>query len=229
MAAETASEAFRNGARDVLPLLVGVAPFAAVVGVTTSTLGVSEWSVVAMAAVIYAGAAQLASIQLLTEGAPAIVVVVTAAIINLRFLMYSASLGQYLRRLPPVRKSISAYLVADQVYALTLPRFRNEGIEIWWYYLGAGIAMWVTWIAGNAVGAVLGARVPPSIPLEFALPLTFIGLLFPVIEDGATALAALVAAVVAIPLSTLPNNLGLLVALAAGIATGVGFERWWGE
>jgi predicted branched-subunit amino acid permease len=154
---------------------------------------------------------------------------VTAAIINLRFLMYSASLGQYLRRLPPVRKSISAYLVADQVYALTLPRFRNEGIEIWWYYLGAGIAMWVTWIAGNAVGAVLGARVPPSIPLEFALPLTFIGLLFPVIEDGATALAALVAAVVAIPLSTLPNNLGLLVALAAGIATGVGFERWWGE
>lgn len=80
----------------------------------------------------------------------------------------------------------------------------------------------MTWIAGNAVGAVLGVWIPSSVPLEFALPLTFIGLLFPVIEDRATVPTALVAAGVAVPL---PNNLGLLVALSAGTLTGVGFER----
>jgi predicted branched-subunit amino acid permease len=63
--------------------------------------------------------------------------------------------------------------------------------------------------------------VPKSWSLDYALPLTFIALLVPSIEDRSGTMAAVVAALMAVIGSGLPLKLGLMLAALAGISVGV--------
>jgi predicted branched-subunit amino acid permease len=89
-----------------------------------------------------------------------------------------------------------------------------------WYLLGAGLALWTIWQTCTAIGIFLGAAVPPSWGLDFALPLTFIALLAPVLKDRPAVIAALTAGVVALIGAGWPYKLGLVAAALAGIAAG---------
>ncbi|MBA2441254.1 MAG: AzlC family ABC transporter permease [Rubrobacter sp.] len=225
---------FFSGVRDVAPILLGIAPFGAISGAAAVGAGLSPEVAFGMSVLIFAGASQLAAVQLISGGASVLVVVLTAAVINLRFMMYSASLSPYLGKLPAAWKALAAYLLVDQAYALAVSRFaseegpreepessRSRGL----YFLGAGSALWVVWQACTAAGILLGARVPEGLSLEFVIPLTFMALLFPAITDRPTAAAALAAGLVAVAAEPLPLNLGLVTAAAAGVLVGMLAER----
>ncbi len=213
-----------SGARTTAPILLGVVPFGLVAGVTAVEAGLSPLQAVGMSVVVFAGASQLAAIELLGRTAPATVVVVTALVINLRFVMYSASLAPYLRRLGAPARWVSAYVLTDQAYAVSLAEFRSTAPDErsrLWYYLGSALSLWVTWQVATAVGAVAGAAVPPGLSLEFAVPLTFLALLVPAIEDRNTGVVAAVSGGVGVAAATLPFDLGLVTAAVVGIALGV--------
>ena len=88
------------------------------------------------------------------------------------------------------------------------------------------MTLWVSWLMSTIVGIVVGAGVPDSWSLDFALPLTFIALVIPVLRDRPAVLAALTAGIVAVVAYHLPYNLGLMAAVLAGIGAGVISERW---
>lgn len=211
------------GARDMAPLLLGVLPFATLYGMTAGNAGLSASAALGLSVFVYAGAAQLAVVQLLGTGATAVVVGLTALVINLRFLMYSASLARHLRHLQARWSWPLAYLLTDQVYALSVARFSGSSVRALrpWYYLGAALFMWGTWQLGTAVGFVFGAGVPAAWGLDFAVPLTFLGLLAQTIDDAATGAAAVSGGLVAVLAVPLPMNLGIIVGALAGVGTGV--------
>jgi len=215
--------ALHVGARDMVPLLLGVIPFALIYGVTAADAGLSAQAALGLSVFVYAGAAQLAFVQLVGMGAAALVVGLTALVINLRFLMYSASLAPHLRHLPARWSWPLAYLLTDQVYALSVARYARSATRALrhWYYLGAALLMWGTWQVGTGVGYWFGTRVPEAWGLDFAVPLTFMGLLSRTIDDGATAAAAGAGGLAAVLAYGLPLNLGLLVAALVGIGTGL--------
>ena len=222
--AVTARQDAIAGARTTAPILLGVVPFGLVAGVTAVEAGLDPLQAVGMSVVVFAGASQLAAIDLLGRTAPATVVVLTALVINLRFVMYSASLAPYLRRLGAPARWLSAYVLTDQAYAVSLAEFRSRGPDErsrLWYYLGSALSLWVTWQAATAVGAVAGAAVPPDLSLEFAVPLTFLALLVPAIEDRNTGAVAAVSGAVGVAAATLPFDLGLVTAAVVGVALGV--------
>ncbi|MFB6222000.1 MAG: AzlC family ABC transporter permease [Halolamina sp.] len=216
------------GIRSFLPLALGVVPFALIAGITAVDAGIPPYQAVGMSVILFAGASQLAAIELLGKDAPLAVVVVTAVVINLRFTMYSASIAPYFRGVSRLQRWLGAYVLTDQAYALSVAEFREKGPEErgrMGFYFGAAVGLWVIWQVGTIVGALLGASVPPGLSLEFAVPLTFMALLFPAVEGRPTAVAAAVAAAVAVVGASLPFNLGLLVASFAGIGVGVALER----
>jgi len=206
----------------MLPLLLGVFPFALIYGVTAADAGLSAWATMGLSIFVYAGAAQLAVVQLVGTGTAALVVGLTAFVINLRFLMYSASLAPHLRHLPSRWSWPLAYLLTDQVYALSIARYTQGAIQALrhWYYLGAALVMWGTWQVGTGIGYLFGTRVPETWGLDFAVPLTFLGLLARTIDDGATGAAALAGGVTAVLAFSLPLNLGIIVASGVGVGTG---------
>jgi predicted branched-subunit amino acid permease len=201
-------------------------PFGVIAGVATVGVGVDPMQAVAFAALLFAGAAQVAAVELLGEHAPVAVVVLTALVVNLRYVMYSASLGAHFKDLSPRWKLVVAYFLLDVTYALSVAKFDGrEELDPTgdgrWYYLGTALPLWGTWVGASLVGIVFGARVPEGWQLDFAIPLLFLGLLFPALDDAPSYLAAVVAGVVAIAGVGLPFNVGILVAALGGILTGV--------
>lgn len=190
-----------------------------------------------MSLIVFAGAAQLAAAQLIGDGAGPVLVVLTVAVINLRFVMYSASLAPHFGEPPARWKALLSYLLTDQAYAVAATRFaaRNEAAAQGsdepretnsargriGYYLGAALALWVVWQVGTVSGVILGARVPEALALDFAVPLVFLALLFSAVTDRASAAAALGAGAVALLGAGLPLNLGLVAAIIAGVLLGM--------
>lgn len=227
----TARQAFTDGARDVSPILLGVVPFGLVAGFAAIDAGLTVAHAVGFSVFLFAGASQLAALDLLGSGAHAAVAIGTALVINSRMLMYSASIGPQLAAVPRVRRALAAYLLVDQNYAMSVVRYRDRpepGYRLW-YFVGAGAILWLSWQVMTVAGALVGDAVLEGVPLEFAVPLTFLALLIPTITDRPTLAAALTAAGVATAGAPLPANLGMPLGALAGIAVGtalaVGGER----
>jgi predicted branched-subunit amino acid permease len=216
------------GLRDVVPLVLSELPFGVVIGAAAVDAGVPAAAAVGTSVLVYTGAAQLAAFDLLGRNAPLAVVALTALVINLRYLMYSASVAQYLRDLPRGRRFAFGYLLTDPVYALTIGEFADrESAKAAWYYVGAAVPMWFAYQGGTVLGIVVGTSVPPSWNLGFATPLLFLALLVPTLEDRPSLAAAGVGGVVAVGGAGLPLELGLVAGALVGVAAGLLAERGW--
>ena len=96
--------AFLEGARDILPAVIGIIPFGIVCGVGAISAGASPFAALAMSAIIFSGAAQIIAAQLLAAGAPVAVIILSCFVLGLRFLMYSAAMAPYLK---PARQPLA--------------------------------------------------------------------------------------------------------------------------
>jgi predicted branched-subunit amino acid permease len=217
-----ARNAYSEGVRAVSPILVGVAPFGLVVGVAAVEAGLGMPEAVGFSVLLFAGASQLAALDLLGRGAPAVVAIVTALVINLRFLMYAASLAPHLADVPLRRRLPAAYLLTDQAFAVSIVRFAADPSYLprLAFYLGAALGLWVTWQVATVAGVLVGAGLAEALPLDFAVPLVFLALLIPTVVDRPALLAAVVGAGTAVALAPLPANLGMLTGATAGIVAG---------
>jgi 4-azaleucine resistance transporter AzlC len=219
---------FWAGARAEVPIMLGGVPFGLIYGVLALGAGISPLLTQLMSCIVFAGSAQFVTAQLVGAGAPGLAIIVTATIVNLRHALYSASVAPYLRPLRPIWRIGLAYLLTDEAYAVAIMRYQDdEGNPAnHWYFLGAGLALWVSWQLSTAAGILLGAQIPAEWGLDFTLPLTFIALVVPALADRAVGLAALTGGIVAVVASGLPYQLGLILAAIVGIIVGLLAERW---
>lgn len=219
---------FWAGVRDTSPLILGVSPFGLIFGAVCATSGMPEWGAIGFSAIIFAGASQLVATQLMAEHASMAVVVLTGLIINMRYLMYSASIAPHLKSAAPLKKPFLAYILTDQAYAVCITHFSRSTTRPHGklpYYLGSALTMWTCFNVTTAIGAYLGAVIPPEWDLGFAIPVTFIAVVVPAIKDRPALMAALAAGGVAWFADPLPCNLGLMAAALCGILVGYVTER----
>lgn len=223
---------FREGFAEMLPACVGLTPFGLVTGVGAAAAGAGFIGTMGMSAIIFSGAAQILASQLLSQGAPVAVVILTCFVAGLRFLMYSAAMAPYFKPLPPRWQNTLAFLLTDQAFASSIRRFNAKddprGGAL--HFLGGGLALWAMWMITNAIGYFAGNLIPPAWSLDFAVPLCFIALVAPLLRDAPLVVAALVGGVAVIALDGMPMKLNLIVAGVLGIAAGTladfARERW---
>jgi predicted branched-subunit amino acid permease len=214
-----------RGAVACLPLLLAVVPFGVIFGVVAAKVGLDLVQTMAMTATVIAGASQLAALQILADGGPALLAILAGAVVNLRFAMYSASLAVELGRAPLAWRAIGAVALHDQAYALTVSRARarpSEGAEDrMGFFLGVGFTTVFAWTCATLAGATLGGRITEEVDLAFMVPVAFLSIVAPMIRGRANVIAAAVSASVALALHWLPFGLGLMAGAAAGIAAGM--------
>lgn len=217
---------FWAGVRAEFPLLISVFPFGMIYGVLALNAGLSPDAAQSMSWIVFAGSSQFIAAKLIHDAAPALVIILTIAVVNLRHMLYSASLAPYLKKLSLRWKVLLSYLLTDEAYGVTAMHYDEEGItpSSHWYFFGAGLALWSTWQVSTAVGIFLGATLPSSWPLDFALPLTFIALVIPALKNRPAMAAALSAGLAALLAYNLPYKLGLIVAACTGILVGTFLE-----
>ncbi|TVO62374.1 branched-chain amino acid ABC transporter permease [Spiribacter vilamensis] len=209
-------------------MVAAIVPFGMTAGVAGLDAGLGAALTMGMSLIVFAGASQIASIQLIDAGAAVPLVVITALIINLRMLMYSAHLAPHFHHLTLGWRSLMAYILTDQAYALTISRVMSEGGERYshWFYLGVALPLWGVWQLATAFGYWAGTAMPPSWELGFIVPLIFLSLLMMSINSRPGVIAALVAGSLSVLGRDLPAGLGLILASLVGIAAGVIVEEW---
>ena len=189
--------------------------------------GIEPLAAMAMSLLVFAGASMVASAQLLASDSPALLVVLVTLFINLRFMMYSASLRQHIGAAPLKLRLLTAYLVADNAYGLLLARYAEHADEPGKleYFLGSATVIWLAWQVAVAVGIAVGAGLPASWRLEFAAPLAFIAMSIPLLRDRAMVGAALAAGITVIVAQGLPLRLAVVAAALTGITAGMLLEK----
>ncbi len=217
---------FFHGVRAEAPILLGVAPFGMIFGALAMNVRVSAAAAQAMSSVIFAGSAQFITAQLIGAGTSAVVILMVVFIVNLRHALYSASVAPHMKGLSPAWKTLLAYLLTDEAYAVTITRYNEEGdpSHKHWFFLGAGLTLWTCWQLCTALGIFVGALIPADWPLEFMLPLTFIALVVPALKNRADVASAVLAGAIGILAAGFPLKTGLLAAALIGIVTGLGVE-----
>ena len=217
---------FWAGVRDQLPILLGVIPFGLIFGALAISVGVPPLSAQGFSIFVFAGSAQFIAVGLIGEMAPAIVIIVTIFVVNLRHALYSASMSPNFAPLRLRWKLSLSWLLTDEAFATASTRYRRSNTaSAHWYTLGSGMTLWTAWQLSTALGILLGGEIPASFPLAFALPLTFIALLIPTLVDRPTIAAAASAGLIAVLLSGMPLKLGLLIGALVGISLGVWMDK----
>jgi predicted branched-subunit amino acid permease len=218
----------RDGFRAVAPILLGVVPFGLIFGVSASASDVDQLAAWASSIVVFAGASQLAIVEIMGSGGAAVTALLTAIIINSRHLMYSADMGRYTTEETLEKRAAIAYVMTDQAYLISSTRFPDPASSkgIIPYYLGAALTLWTAWQITTTSGFFLGNVIPESWSLEFAIPLTFMAMLILAVRTRPALVAAIVGGIVAVGGIDLPYGLGLMAGAATGIAAGMISERW---
>ncbi|MFW5654997.1 MAG: AzlC family ABC transporter permease [Roseicyclus sp.] len=225
----SARDAYLAGLRDALPFVIVVIPFGMLFGVVGSEAGLNLAQVMGFSVVVIAGASQFAALQLMTENAPAFIVIASALAVNLRMAMYSAALAPHLGPAPLWQRALIAYMNVDQTYALAVQRYEaapaaSVPAKVAFFF-GTATPVVPLWVAATLLGALVGAAVPADWGLDFVVPVTFLALVAPALRTLAHLGAALASVTVMLLAAGLPWNLGLLVAGVSGMAVGAEIER----
>lgn len=221
----TMSSLAREGIRDMTPMVVGVVPFALALGAMIGVSSVGALAGLTSAALILAGAAQLATIEMLDAGVSPAIVIVSALLINVRILLYGMSLAPWFTEASLGRRLLLAIPVIDQTHFVCVPRFERGDLDHRGrvaYYTGAAGWLCTAWIAAQTAAVVLGAGLPASARLDMAAPLALVGLLAKSTGTMPTAVSAVVAVLIGSTAVGLPFHSATLVATALAIAAGVG-------
>ncbi|MEZ5206741.1 MAG: AzlC family ABC transporter permease [Acidimicrobiales bacterium] len=220
-------EAVRLGVRTVMPLAVGALPFGIVFGVTAASSSLTWWEGLVASALIMAGAAQLALVDPIDTDTPWLLAVVTALIINARFLLYSTALAPAFRRFPVRWRYGLAHLMTDQAAVTGIVYFEHQRDDDTrrWFFAAVGMVFSAAWLAGTAIGLAFSASMPEALPLGFAVPLTFLALLVPAVRSRPMVVAAVVGALATVLAAPLPQGLNILLGGIAGVAAGVVANR----
>ncbi|THF56833.1 AzlC family ABC transporter permease [Pseudothauera rhizosphaerae] len=226
------NDSFKRGAaegfRAFLPLSVGIVPWAVVTGVAMRSIGLSPLEAMGMNAIVYAGTAQLGTLPLIAAGAPLWLLVLTALVLNLRFVIFSAALAPAFAGYTRRRRVFSSYLLVDGVFAVLSERILKSDDPHWRWgcYIAPSAWCWVLWQTFTLVG-VLGAGVlPANWSLEFMATIALLVMLVPMSATRPMLVAALVGGLGTVLLRGLPLKLGMIAGIALGIAAGFAAEHW---
>jgi 4-azaleucine resistance transporter AzlC len=216
---------FWAGFKDTFPLVVGGIPFGIIFGALAVTSGLSEGGAAAMSAFVFAGSAQFIAAGLVASGVSVGFIVLTTFVVNLRHLLYSATLAPHMTHLPQRWLAPLAFWLTDESFVVVVSRYAKNDDSPFkhWYFLGSAIFMYVNWQLCTYIGIWTGRSIPnpANWGLDFAMIVTFIGMLVPFVRKKPALVAALAAGSVAIGLNFLPNKLGLMAAALAGIGAGM--------
>jgi 4-azaleucine resistance transporter AzlC len=218
---------FIAGVKDTLPLMLGAAPFGLIFGALAISSGLSSAATLGMSIFVFAGSSQFIAVGLLARAASLPVIILTTFVVNLRHMLYSASLAPYMKHLSQKWLLPLGFWLTDETYAVVIRRYPEGDNSPYkhWYHLGSSVAMYLNWQLWTIFGLIAGQQIDAqSWGLDFAMLVTFIGIVVPMLVTRPMIACSLTAGLVAVVARDLPYNLGLMAGALAGIAIGYTLE-----
>jgi 4-azaleucine resistance transporter AzlC len=204
----------RRGATAMIPLLLGVAPFAMVFAVSSVAAGLDLLQTMAMSLIVFAGSAQFTGVNLIAAGAAPWSIIITTLILNARHLLMASALAANVPRLGFWGRLGLGIQLTDESYAVGAAAFlRGAGSPA--FQFGANMSLYIVWAGFTLIGALIGSAIPDpaALGLDLIFPLTFLAMLVPLLRERASRWVALAAALLTVGAALLlPGSWYVLVA-----------------
>lgn len=213
---------FWAGTVAIAPLMPGSIVFGMAFGALVTDENGPVWLAAYASGTVTAGASQIAIVEALSSGAPALIAIATALVINARLALYSAALAPVFSTFPRRWQLGLAYLMTDQSAAVSVieaPRWPDP-VRRRWFIFGVSGPFAVVWLLGTIAGAVLGPVIPAAWQIGFIVPLMFIAVLVPALRTWPAVAAMGIAIAVVLLLKDVPHGLNVLIGALTGIALG---------
>lgn len=219
---------FTSGLKDGTPIVIGYIPLGLAFGVIATNSGLKIWQIFLMSLTIFSGSGQYIAVGMLAVGAPVLAILITTAFINSRYLLLSASLSPYVKKLPPWMLAFLSHGITDEVYGVSINHFKeNEAAGS--YLFGVALSAHISWILSTSIGALMGNILGDikKYGINFALTAMFISLLIMQIKNKISLFVALFAGILAIVIYAIwGTKLNILIAAVIAASIGVGLKQW---
>ncbi|WP_022942700.1 AzlC family ABC transporter permease [Psychromonas hadalis] len=215
---------FLGGSKAALPLILGAIPFAILFGTLAPTSGLSATATIVMSILVFAGSAQFIVLALIAAQAPLEMILLTTFVVNLRHLLYATALVDHVKHLSLVWRAVLAFGLTDESFANMSQRYlKQDKTDAHYFYLGSICCFYCTWVSFTILGVALGSLIPDmsSWGLEFAMSVTFIGMVVPYMNSKAMISAIIFAGLSSLIFAQLPNKLGLIISALIGVFVGL--------
>lgn len=215
------------GLKRAVPVIIGYFPVGIAVGVLASDIGLSPFEAGLMSLFVYAGSSQFIAMNLLNINAGAITIIITTLLVNLRHLLFSASLSPYFKEIRGKFIPIIAFGITDETFAVSITDVREKTFSHF-YFLGFYITSYFAWVASTVLGSALGSLIPDTKALgfDFALPGMFLALLCMQIKNYKNIMVALIAGFLSMLFMVLiPGNWNVILATVIAAAFGVIIDK----
>lgn len=181
---ESPHSEFLRGMKDVSPVLIGMLPFALILGVQGSQKGMSVLEMPLMTGLNFAGGSEFAAVGLWNKPLPVLLIIGITFMINTRHILMGAALAPYLRSLPLKKALPALFFMTDESWAMSMAdiaKRKAQGLPAFsmGYYLGTALTLYVMWVSFTALGAAFGPRIGNVEAFGFgmAFPAVFLVLL----------------------------------------------------
>lgn len=211
------------------PVALAIAVWGLVTGVALVNAGLGTGMSLFMTVTVYAGSAQLAVLPLLLVRTPLPIVWITAALVNLRFVIFAAASRRSFAHLPLRQRFVAGYLNGDLGFALFTQRFpQRDGAgtpEQFGFFFGCASLNWLSWQVSSIVGILAGSLAPAEWGLELAATTALVAVIVPMVVRLPAVAGVTVTAIVSLLTVRLPMRLGLFVAVLLGVTAALIAER----
>ncbi len=213
----------KNGVKDAFPIILGYLPIGMAYGMLAVKKGLSALQTTAMSIFVFAGSAQLVSIEMIAGGAAVAAIIAMTFLVNLRHLLLSASLSLHLRELPLYYYPFLGFLVTDESFAVSMSKIEAEKNKQR-YFFGLGFTAYLGWIFSSAAGAFLTEFISYGSggALDYVLPAMFVVLLVMQISSRIEIIVALFSAVMSLVFAlSITGSWNIILATVAAAFLGV--------
>jgi predicted branched-subunit amino acid permease len=223
-------DAVRDGVQLMSVPAIGIAVWGLVTGVAMVNAGLPVGLAIVFSLASYAGSAQLAILPLLAVHAPLPVVWATAALVNLRFVIFAAAQRKFFTRMSWKQRLLMSYFNGDVGSALFMRRYGDSddlGTPTQWgFYTGVAGTNYVVWHVSSVVGIVAGDIAPASWGLDLAAILALVAVIIPMIVRIPMISGVVVTGALAVATAGWPMKLGLLFSVVLGVVVALVAETF---
>ncbi len=197
---------FLRGGKLGVPIFLGYMPVGMAFGVIAASVGFTVVQAVTCSATALAGAGQFIALSVMKAGGSLAAVLAATTIVNLRYVLFGATMSPYLKGLTLPRQAILAFTLTDETFAVNIADHR-QGLSTGTAMAGVGFVAWCGWVLGTLIGASLGSLIgdPARFGVDFAMPAMFVALFVALAEDSRHVRIGIFAAVVALALPGLAS------------------------
>jgi predicted branched-subunit amino acid permease len=225
--ARTEKSAFREAVLQCAGTMPGILAWGIVTGMAMVKTGLTATQALGMTFIVFGGSAQLAALPLIAMHSPPALIFLTALMVNLRFLIFSAAVAPHFFHLAWYRRVWYGYFNADVTMAFFPQRFPDSASAPagkLGYFCGVSYLNWIAWQVGSVAGILLAGWIPDQWGIGFAGTLALLAITIPLIINVPALVGVLVASVVGVLGASFPYRLGLLLAIVLGMTTAMMVE-----